>query len=370
MSDKVYIGRSAIDLNSSPALDPISRVRLVVSEDAEYVSGDNSGRTIEIECPWGTKAMADNLIASLGGYSYQPLDVQTAFNADPLWELGDGVTVNGLYSQIVGMPTSFGLKYNADIEAPESEEINHEYPYQDKGTRDIERKIAQSSASLRIGIDEIESIVKGIAQPYVEGTLYTPNAIVYKDGKYYSCNVAAGQTSSATWVDDEWTEQSSGALSSIIKQTMDSLTFSVSSGTNQSTITIKANGVDVASPVVRFNRIEADEVSADGISAGTISALQGGSTINFNGRFNYYSGNNLAGKFGAVSSGAGVNLLSLQSANGKAALDLFEANVGTSVGTVAMTGGLRLDPNFIVNDIGDLPNASLYNDGTIGIVVL
>ena len=99
--------------------------------------------------------MSNNILTAIGGYVYQPLTVTTATEANPLWELGDGITVNGYTSVIASMPTSFGLKYTADIEAPESEEINHEYPYQDKGTRTIERKIAQSKSEIMVQMDSI-----------------------------------------------------------------------------------------------------------------------------------------------------------------------------------------------------------------------
>ena len=156
-TDTVAVGTDALDLSTTPAYDAIGIVHLVVSEDAEYRSPQSggTGRNIEISCPWGTQAMADNILMAIGGYVYQPLAVTTATEANPLWELGDGITVNGYASVIASMPTSFGLKYTADIEAPESEEINHEYPYQDKGTRTIERKIVQSSASLKVDIDAI-----------------------------------------------------------------------------------------------------------------------------------------------------------------------------------------------------------------------
>lgn len=272
MSDKVYIGRSAIDLNSSPALDPISRVRLVVSEDAEYFSGDNSGRTIEISCPWGTQAMANDLLASLGGYSYQPLDVQTAFEANPLWELGDGVTVNGLYSQIVGMPTSFGLKYTADIEAPESEEINHEYPYQDKGTRNIERKIAQSSASLKVDIDSIKAMVSGLAAPWEARHPYSVGDIVEYDSKFYRCTVA---NSDSTFDPSKWTEIDSGVVESILQLAVGKMTLSVSGDGSGSSIVLTSGSVRITSAAAYFDTNEAHfsgKLSANKISAGSIDA--------------------------------------------------------------------------------------------------
>lgn len=174
-ADTVAVGTDALDLSTTPAYDAIGVVHLVVSEDAEYVAPQSggTGRAIEISCPWGTQAMANNILTAIVGYVYQPLTVTTATEANPLWELGDAVTVNGYTSVIASIPTSFGLKYTADIEAPESEEINHEYPYQDKGTRTIERKIAQSSASLRVDIDAIIARVQS-----AEGDISTLNVNV------------------------------------------------------------------------------------------------------------------------------------------------------------------------------------------------
>lgn len=271
MSDKVYIGRSAIDLNSSPALYPISRVRLVASEDAEYVSGDNSGRTIEIECPWGTQAMADDLLASLGGYSYQPLDVQTAFEANPLWELGDGVTVGGLYSQIVGMPSSFGLKFTADVNAPESEEINHEYPFVSKENRAIERKLAQTRASLRIDVDAIEARVEGL------------------DGSVSALSVAVGNIS--TEVSGKINGQQAQTL---INQTLEDISLSVSGTDGTTTFKLKQGSATLSTTTFDLHvdalNVEGDitarYLSSDAVITNGIT-LSGLLHIELNGRTTY-----------------------------------------------------------------------------------
>lgn len=155
----IKIGQNAATLETSPAFEPFSRVTLIVGTDENgneviYTAGDDAGRELTAKCPWATQTIANNLLTALGGYVYQPFTAGDAL-LDPAAELGDEVSVGDITSQLGSIATTFDALYTADIEAPESEEINHEYPYQDNGTRNIERKIAQSSASLKIDIDAI-----------------------------------------------------------------------------------------------------------------------------------------------------------------------------------------------------------------------
>ena len=270
-TETVAVGTDALDLSTTPAYDALGIVHLVVSEEAEYVAG-TSGRSIEISCPWGTQAMANNILTAIGGYVYQPLSVTTATEANPLWELGDAVTVNGYTSVIAAMPTSFGLKYTADIEAPESEEINHEYPYQDKGTRDIERKIAQSSASLRVDIDSIKAMVSGLAAPWEAGQSYSVGDIVEYDSKFYRCTVA---NSDSAFNPSKWTEIDSGVVESILQLAVGKMTLSVSGSGRGSSIVLTSGSVRITSAATYFDTDEAHfsgSLSANRISAGSIDA--------------------------------------------------------------------------------------------------
>ena len=270
-TETVAVGTDALDLSTTPAYDALGIVHLVVSEEAEYVAG-TSGRSIEISCPWGTQAMANNILTAIGGYVYQPLSVTTATEANPLWELGDAVTVNGYTSVIAAMPTSFGLKYTADIEAPESEEINHEYPYQDKGTRDIERKIAQSSASLRVDIDSIKAMVSGLAAPWEAGQSYSVGDIVEYDSKFYRCTVA---NSDSAFNPSKWTEIDSGVVESILQLAVGKMTLSVSGSGSGSSIVLTSGSVRITSAAADFDTNEthfSGSLSANRISAGSIDA--------------------------------------------------------------------------------------------------
>ena len=157
--DATVLGNDVGELETSPAFDAISRVTLIVGTDEDgdevsYTAGADTGRELTAKCPWATQTIANNLLTALGGYVYQPFTAGDAL-LDPAAELGDAVSVGDITSQLGSIATTFDALYTADIEAPESEEINHEYPYQDKGTRNIERKIAQSKSEIMVKMDSI-----------------------------------------------------------------------------------------------------------------------------------------------------------------------------------------------------------------------
>ena len=66
MSDKIYIGQKAASFETANKLQPITRVTIWYDDENYYTAGDDTGRTLEIDCPWATQAMADGLLASVG----------------------------------------------------------------------------------------------------------------------------------------------------------------------------------------------------------------------------------------------------------------------------------------------------------------
>lgn len=229
--------------------------------------------------------MANDILAKMRGYAYQPFSAATAFRADPLWELGDDVSVDGLGSVLASRTVIFGNAYTEDIEAPNGEEIEHEYPFVSPQQRELKREIARTTASLRVDVDTIKGEVNGLAPQYVPGTRYGINSIVFKDNAYWRCLVTQ---SSAEWVPAEWAEQQNGAMSSIIAQTLGSIELSASAGNNSSTIRITANGITVDSAVVRFSNIIADSIVANAritapkIYGGTFFSTTGAGSLSIN----------------------------------------------------------------------------------------
>lgn len=158
MSDATYVGRQIRDFSSAPEFDGFSKVVIVVSDDTEYSAGNETGRTLTLTCPWGTQTMAKNILADILGFQYQPYTATDAL-LDPAAELGDAITVNGTYSGIYTMDTTFGRMYTATISAPADEEIDHEYPYVSKQDRKITRQVNQVKSELKVQAGEISAKV-------------------------------------------------------------------------------------------------------------------------------------------------------------------------------------------------------------------
>ena len=141
--------KQADTLDIATQFQPYSGVEIVVDDNTTYTSGDASGRVLTIENPWGTQAMADNILASIRGFQYQPYEAQGAM-VDPAAELGDGVSVNDVYSGIYKIDRNYSSLMDADISAPQSEEIDHEYPYESSQSRTISRKFSAIESEFAI----------------------------------------------------------------------------------------------------------------------------------------------------------------------------------------------------------------------------
>lgn len=167
MSDSVFIGTKAEGLETSPQFEPISKIILLVDSENYYEAGNDTGRTLEITCPYGTQAMANNLLSSLGGYAYQPATATDAL-IDPAAELGDAVTIGGIYTVLAQMDTTFDSLMTADIGAPGQEEIESEYPYVSQQQSETNRQLAQTRSEIRKTSEEIGLRVDGLSDQYAE----------------------------------------------------------------------------------------------------------------------------------------------------------------------------------------------------------
>ena len=158
MSNTPYVGQNVRSFNTAPEFDGFSKVVIVVTDELEYAAGTDTGRTLTLVCPWGTQAMANNIMKDIKGYKYHPYNAAGAY-LDPSSEIGDGVTVNGIYSGIYTMDVNFGGDCRADISAPAEEEIDHEYPYVPKQERTVNRKFSQIESEFKVQADQISAKV-------------------------------------------------------------------------------------------------------------------------------------------------------------------------------------------------------------------
>ena len=146
MSDSVFLGQKAGTVESSPKLDPISRVVLVVDDETTYTAG-NGDKTLEVTCPYGTQAMANNILAALSNYQYQPAQVSDAL-LDPASEFGDAITVDGLYTVIADMDITFDALMASDVGAPGEAELQSEYAYISQETAEQIRQMQQAAQQI------------------------------------------------------------------------------------------------------------------------------------------------------------------------------------------------------------------------------
>ena len=129
------IGNKVADIKADQAWQPITQVKVKVDQSNTFTAGTTTGRTFEVECPIGSQAVADNLLAALNGYVYKAYNATDAL-IKPTIELGQSVSVGDVYSIVGGIYIKGDMILAANLSAPSSGDIDHEYPY-DKWKRVI-----------------------------------------------------------------------------------------------------------------------------------------------------------------------------------------------------------------------------------------
>lgn len=192
MNGKHYIGAKVQTVNNTRLYPAVSKVILWVDDNNYYEAGTDGGFVIEQDCPYATQAMADNLLNELGGYQYQSITAEAA-QVTPTAELGDGITVNGVYTQLAYKNVRFSTGAVVDVAAPGGTEVDHEYIQKGNQTREFNRKLAETysliektaeeirlevgseiddlSASIDIQLDSITGRIDGLDGDYAEISL-------------------------------------------------------------------------------------------------------------------------------------------------------------------------------------------------------
>lgn len=179
MNGAHYIGQKALSLTEYEKRPPISKIILWVDDENYYEAGDETGLVIEQDCPYASQAMANNLLASMQGYQYQPIHADGA-KVSPDAELGDGITVNGVYTQLAYQNIRFSTGEVMDVAAPGSEETLHEYKTQGETTRQFEHQIAQTRSLIAKTAEAITLRVDGLEDDYTELSV-TLDGVTIKD---------------------------------------------------------------------------------------------------------------------------------------------------------------------------------------------
>lgn len=293
MNGKVFVGKKALSLTEYKKSDPITGVILWVDDNNCYQAGNDTGTVIENDCPYGTQEMANALLQKLSGYEYQGIEANGAV-VTPIAELGDGLTINGIYTQLAYQNIRFSAGEVMDVAAPGKNETLHEYQTEGETSKWFNHQIAQTRSEITKTADEIMLTVKGL--------------------------------------DNEI---------SLIDQKVDSITLSVSNGESSSQIRLMVNGISVSSQTIRFTGdvvFESDLssgytlISGDCIRTGQISA----NYIHLGGQMDVYqtaSGNVFGGYIGYMSG---------MTASGSSTAGIAIASSNEAAVVICTTNGARM----------------------------
>ena len=166
MADLINVGKNAMNVTKSDIHIPYSKV-VVICEETQtdgtieqmtYSHGDDTGLTLEVNCPWGTQAMADNLYNQIKNKQYKPFTVTSAL-LNPAAEIGDAVNTNAVFGGLYAQESTFGHGFYSDYSSPEDEQMNHEYKYETQTERRITREENNTQALFRATSGKIEAKV-------------------------------------------------------------------------------------------------------------------------------------------------------------------------------------------------------------------
>lgn len=247
-------------LDTSPALAPVSKVILAVDSENAYIAGNDTGRTVEVTCPYGTQEMANNILAALSSYTYTPAMAQDAI-LDPAAEIGDGLTMGGVYTVLAQSTLTFDGLMTSDAGAPGQAEQESEYKYQSPVIADINWQLAETRSLISKTSEEIllqvENELKGLSSSFSVQLQQIQSQVTGLDG----------QMSGITQTVSSITSQVNGldGQVSTIEQKVDNITLSVSNGSTSSSISLSVGGVVVSSQNIQMNGL----VTFTGLANGT-----------------------------------------------------------------------------------------------------
>ena len=156
----VNIGSKLGHFESSDAFEPITKVTLYWDDENAFTSPKDAihtGREIVADCLSATQTMADNLLAQLNEFKYQPFTSNKAW-LNPAYELGDIVYINGIWSYILNVSSSISNSVICSITAPYEQEVDHEFPYVGTVSRNLKRKVALGQSYYGVSISRDKGI--------------------------------------------------------------------------------------------------------------------------------------------------------------------------------------------------------------------
>ena len=266
MSDKTFVGLDITGFENTGKYRPVSRVTLLVDDENVYTAGDDTGLELTASCPHATQEMVNALLAQLQGYQYQSFTADAA-NLDPASELGDGVTVNGVYS-IISQLDDDGKGF-PDISSPGEVALEEEYPSAGPMTQEFNRQIAETRSQITKTADEIRLYVVNEIEGVESELRLTANSLTVQiqsvDGRVstlsqtldgFSIKVSDidGRVGSLSLTVDKFETEVSGLNGAVtkIEQKVDGITLSAQTQGTSSKISLTSQGIEISSADITF----------------------------------------------------------------------------------------------------------------------
>lgn len=162
-ADTVNLDETYTAATISPTLPQITKVVVQTESESgiEYVSGTDSGSTLTAKIPWGTQAMADDMLDRCAEFApYKPYTADRAI-FDPAAEIGDNIDIGNENSGIYSQRIAFNTLFASDISAPNNQDIEHEIPAISRRDREYSRRIDGAYSKISQTATEIRSEVAG-----------------------------------------------------------------------------------------------------------------------------------------------------------------------------------------------------------------
>lgn len=269
----IYVGQRAASLTVSPQFEPITMVRVFVDDNNVYQAGTETGRVLEVDCPYGTQEMANIMLSQVEGFQYQPMTATDAL-ADPALELGDAVNVGGVLATAVQTAITFDAMMAMDISAPGQEEIESEYPYVSKQVSQFNHDLAETRSLIAKTSEEILLQVSNELDEMSSSIDIQLNSINLRvqetEDNISSISMSVDSINLKVEGYDEDFEELGTQISEISLK-MDSLTLSVSNAQTSSTLRLMAGSTQLSSAQITFTGFV------------TFSALSGAGQTQING---------------------------------------------------------------------------------------
>lgn len=311
LKDTTYIGKRASQVTVGMRHRPVTQVALSVSEEAGWVVGTDDGECIDVYCPDGTLQMANDLLAYLQGYEYQPV-MATEAMIDPAAEMGDGATIENVFATIASMDVTFDALYSADIGAPGKSELESEYG---EVEGPITKKFERQGDALRVQITKTEESLT----TKIEDT-----------EKQLSTTIT--ETASGIRKDFEAADAELGKRTTTIEETIDGITVSGEQGE-----TFIAPGA-IKTGTITGDMIAAGTITADDIKAGSITT----GCLNFTVYDQSQTNAQIESQINALKNGLELTVTN-NSSNTAATLRLMDGAVELDAASINLTGLVTID---------------------------